>query len=283
MKKLCIILACVATVAFLSSARQHLYEVGPFDKISQRGGLNIVYRACPDSVGMVVYDSDVDFSEAIEVSNNKGSLMLKEVVDHDMGTVPTLYIYSDYVTQIKNEGDGVIYADMPAAVPTFSASLLGNGKIVCNDINTTHLKASVTAGNGSVVLRGTCKNATYRLASAGVIQADELRANTVKCDVAGTGSIGCYPVESLDVRGIGTTKVYYVGNPTIKKVGGCKILPINEMEAAPDDQSSTRKVEEEETAEESEGENEGESEGESEGETEATGTETTLPERVSNF
>lgn len=275
MKKLCIFLACVASIAFLSSARQHLYDVGPFDKISQRGGLNIVYRACPDSVGMVVYDSDVDFSEALEVSNNKGSLMIKEVVEHGMGTVPTLYIYSDYVTQIKSEGDGTIYADMPASVPTFTASLLGNGKIVCNDINTSHLKASVTAGNGSVVLRGTCKNATYRLASAGVIQADELKANTVKCDVAGTGSIGCYPVESLDVRGIGTTKVYYVGNPTIKKVGGCKILPINEMEVAPDDQSPTLKAEEEETAEESKEETEGESEEES--------SETSLPERVSNF
>ncbi|MGN0236981.1 MAG: GIN domain-containing protein [Lepagella sp.] len=279
MKKVCAILACVAAVSFATSARQYLYEVGPFDKISQRGSLNIVYRACADSVGMVVYDSDVDFSEAIEVSNNKGSLMIKEVVEHGMGTVPTIYIYSDYITQIKNEGEGTIYADMPASVPTFSASLLGNGKIVCNDINTSLLKASVTAGNGIIVLRGTCKNASYRLASAGVIQADELKANTVKCNVAGTGSIGCYPLTSLDVRGIGTTKVYYVGNPTIKKVGGCKILPINEMDITTEDQPASRRVEsasdnheaEETPAEEEEAE-----------EAEET-SETSLPERVSNF
>ncbi|MDE5645853.1 MAG: hypothetical protein K2I45_09485, partial [Muribaculaceae bacterium] len=42
----------------------------------------------------------------------------------------------------------------------------------------------------------------------------------------GTGSIGCWPERALDVRGIGTTKIYYRGDPRIKKVGGARLWQI---------------------------------------------------------
>ena len=80
----------------------------------------------------------------------------------------------------------------------------------------------------------------------------------MKCNVLGTGSIGCAPEESLDVRGIGTTKVYYSGSPAIKKVGGARLA---QMETGPaarpaeeEDEDAPTEVgeedlEEEETAE----------------------------------
>ena len=61
-----------------------------------------------------------------------------------------------------------------------------------------------------------------------MIQADGLEAQSVKCSVLGTGSIGCWAVDNLDVRGIGTTKIYYRGEPKVKKVGGARLLPIYE-------------------------------------------------------
>ena len=64
------------------------------------------------------------------------------------------------------------------------------------------------------------------MVGTGTIQADELKADRVNCKIMGGGNIGCWATESLDVRGIGSTRIYYKGKPKIKKVGGGKVLPL---------------------------------------------------------
>ena len=53
-----------------------------------------------------------------------------------------------------------------------------------------------------------------------------MRAEIVNCKIIGSGSIGCWCLSKLDVRGIGSTKIYYKGTPEIKKVGGGKLFPL---------------------------------------------------------
>lgn len=207
-------------------ARETVYDAGPFDRLSQMGDIDIVYRSVPDSTGMVVYDSDRDFSEAIEITNKDGRLTIKELPDHGLGELPTLRIYSDYLSEIKSEGDAAIDIFITSATPTLSVRLIGNGSIVCDGIRSPKVKATIATGNGSIVLHGKCSEAKFELTGTGVIQADELEASTVRCLALGTGSIGCWPAQSLDVRGIGTTKIYYRGEPRIKKVGGARMWQI---------------------------------------------------------
>ena len=204
-------------------ARQTVYDAGPFDRLSQSGDIDIVYRSVPDSTGMVVYDSDRDFSDAIEITNNYGRLSIREVAGHGLGELPVLRVYSDYLSEIKSEGDATIEAFITAATPTLSVRLVGNGSIICDGVRSPKTKAAITTGNGSIVMRGKCNEARFELTGTGVIQADELEAESVKCLALGTGSIGCWPERMLDVRGIGTTKIYYRGDPRIKKVGGARL------------------------------------------------------------
>lgn len=216
----------LALASLTAIAGEMTYEVGPFDKLSLMGDINIVYRSVPDSVGYAVYHSDSDFSDAIQISNSKGKLSVKEAPDHGLGQVPTIYVYSDYLSQIRNEGNATVVAELSASTPTLSVRLVGNGRIVCENVKSPDVKASISTGNGDIILRGKCRRASFDLAGTGVIQADGLEAKTVKCSVLGTGSIGCFPVENLDVRGIGTTKIYYRGEPKVKKVGGARLYPI---------------------------------------------------------
>lgn len=224
-------LLSILTLLFLSccciSARQMVYNVGPFDSLNQKGNVNIVYRNVPDSVGLACYYSDTDYSDALDVTSRDGKLTIKEVSRHNLGKLPTIYVYSDYLTQVKSEGNATVEVELNAVTPTFSATLVGNGRIICNAVNTQKASASINTGNGTIVMRGECENADFKLTGTGVIQADELEAIMVKCMCLGTGSIGCNPLKTLDVRGIGTTKIYYLGNPEIKKVGGAHLSPIN--------------------------------------------------------
>ena len=47
----------------------------------------------------------------------------------------------------------------------------------------------------------------------------------------GGGTIGCWALDKLECRGIGSTRIYYKGEPEIKKVGGGKLFPLTSEEA----------------------------------------------------
>lgn len=256
MKKLLFSVALAATTVSPLAAREFLYKVGPFDRLQQLGDINVVYRSVPDSTGMARYVSETDFSDAIEITNSKGHLSIKEVAEHGLGEVPTIYVYSDYLSQVRNEGNSTVEAFLSASTPTFSARLIGNGRIICEGINAPEVSTAINTGNGNLVLRGKCDVAKFSLTGSGVIQADELDAQEVKCTVLGTGSIGCRADRTLDVRGVGTTKIYYRGNPTVKKVGGAQLSKIEECpdsdsteapSAQPQEPASVETVTEEKT------------------------------------
>lgn len=239
MKSILVILA--AALALAVSARTVTYEVGLFDQISQFGDLNIIYSSNPDSIGLATFECDdaVDYTDALELTNNKGKLTIKEVPGHQLGQIPVIHVYSGSINHVKSEGKGSVIAYLAAATPTFSVSLTGNGRIVCENINSTDVSASITTGNGTIALRGKCTDASYKLVGTGTIQADGLAAKNVKCTAAGTGTIGCDAALTLDLRALGSTKVYYTGNPEIKKIGNPKIYPLspksklNDMQRTP--------------------------------------------------
>lgn len=223
MKKTVLCALMAATVA-TAAADIYEYEPGPFDKILIRADMDVVYRNVPDSAGFVRYESATDFSEKIEVSCQKGKLaIIDKLTEEEYGPLPKLYLYSDYLLSAVNEGTGTMVLDLAMSTPTLSVKLVGNGKIICNDVNTTEFSANIVTGNGTIVADGKCRKAKFTLTGTGVIQADRLLADEVRCSVLGTGTIGCRPLETLDVRGVGTTKVYYYGDPAVKKVGGAKL------------------------------------------------------------
>lgn len=216
-------------------ARDYNYEVGPFDRLSVRGNFNIVYRCNPDSSGFARYESDKDVSAAIDITTSKGKLSIKEVNDaYHSRPLPTIYVYSDFITQIESEENATVTAHLSMATPKLSLKMMGNGKISATGVRSTNVNASIQTGNGTIAIEGKCTTADFKMTGTGVIQADALEADNVKCSVLGTGTIGCWANDLLDVRGIGTTKIYYKGDPRIKKIGGAKIAPLPGSEAGDD-------------------------------------------------
>lgn len=221
-------LAAIAGAGYVSAENTY-YKVGPFDKLSVRGNINVVYSCVPDSSGYARYDDAGCPEEPFELSTSKGKLFVKWAKEESRPAVmPTLYVYSDYLTAVENEGDSTLNVKLSARVPTFSAKLIGNGRVIVDNVNATNVKASIPTGNGSIILDGRCSKADFNIVGAGTIQADGLYAEKVNCKGLGTGTIGCWPEESLDVRGIGTTKIYYKGAPELKVVGGAKAIRLDD-------------------------------------------------------
>lgn len=215
------------------SAQKRVYRlnVGRFDKVKVTDNVNVVYRSMPDSTGMAVFEGEEDFANAFIFSNSKGKLRVQvNTEDVNSPNLPTLYLYSDYLTAVENSSEFMMTVENNNPVPSFSVKQIGNGKIVATGINAAEASAHLATGNGEIIIRGKADTASYKMVGTGKIEAVDLEAFEVRCTILGTGEITCWPTQKLDVRGIGTTDIYYKGTPEIKKVGGGKIFPIAEKD-----------------------------------------------------
>lgn len=231
MKK-CFYLLLLPFIAFSMHAEVQNYkvEVGQFDKIKVQDNVNVVYRCLPDSTGFVQYSGDKEFADAFIITpKTDGTLRIQvSTEDVDNPHLPTLYIYSDFLTSVVNASSFSVLIENPAPCAEFKALQIGNGSISVENVKTNKLLATLNTGNGTVNISGSAVTAILKMVGTGVISADRLRADDVQCKILGSGSIGCWPESKLAVKGIGSTKIYYKGDPKIKKAGGGKLFPLPE-------------------------------------------------------
>lgn len=207
---------------------EYVLDIGEFTKIKLSDRVNVVYRTTPDSVGMISYRAHPRHAEAYSFTVKKGTLRVHLEQEWE-DSMPTVYVYSTFLSEVENEGEGSLTVCSPAPCPEFSAKMIGNGFIIVDNINATSVSASLMAGNGKIIMTGSTTDASATMMGAGRIDLSYLSATNVSCKSIGAGSISCWARKKLSVKGIGSTKIYYRGNPEISKFGGAKILPASEM------------------------------------------------------
>lgn len=219
--------------ALVSAAEVRTYEinVGEFTELKVTNGIRVDYRVSEDSCGYAVFNASSDMASAIMASTNKNCLTLQLSAEGISKTdIPRVTVYSRFLQKVENEGDSLIKVINPAGVPVFRAKVIGNGQIAVHGINANSVEASLTTGNGTVLVTGTTTQAKYNLLGTGSIQCADLKASDVKCKLMGTGYIECWATQKLSVVGASSGKVYYRNEvPEIKNNSiGVKVLRIEE-------------------------------------------------------
>ncbi len=220
----------------LSGTEINRYEldVQDFSELKVIEGINVDYKCVPDSAGKAVFSTTPDLASVLMFSNKKGRLDMQISTDGiTYQNLPTVTVYSNFLTSVSNSGDSTVRVLSVAPGPSFKANLMGNGRLVIRDINATKVDASLQTGNGQLVVYGKCSTAKLSLVGTGSIQADELQSPEVKARIVGTGNIGCAPSESLIILGgsTGPGKIYYTGQPEVvtKPFARTKALPLNSL------------------------------------------------------
>lgn len=229
MKRISTAILCAAVSLTVSAqvAENYKINVGQFNKLKVHDNVNVVYRCNPDSSGFVQYRGAKEFADAFILTPKGGTLRIQvSTEDVNNPALPVLYVYSDFLTEVENSGLKRVTVENPAPCAEFKAKCIGNGSIVVENIEANVVRAAIATGNGTVNLSGSCREAGFRMLGTGVIAADRLRADDVDCRILGGGTIGCWPTLHLSVKGIGSTKIYYKGTPTIKKSGGGKLFQL---------------------------------------------------------
>lgn len=220
--------AAVLLAAGTIAAKDFKLPLGQFSKLSVDDNVDVVYVGGDDSPSRVAYSGEAKFANAFIITQ-KGNKVRIQVETAFVGDpdLPTLYVYSDFLENASLSAESTLTLKSVAPNPKLEVSLMGNGNIVGHDLRATKISAGVKSGNGTISLSGHCQAADFLMIGNGTIQADGLEANEVNCKMMGNGTIGCWAVNSLSIKGIGNTKVYYKGQPVIKKMGGGKIFSID--------------------------------------------------------
>lgn len=222
-----------AFCANAQNTQKHSVKVGDFTKLKVAKGVNVVYHQCgADSTGMAVFDAEPSKVHIVSFKNNgKGKLTLEIDKEHLAVTnLPTIHLYSQFLQEAENATDSTLTITSILPTPSFKLRLSGNGTAVANNVKATTITLEIVTGRGVIAADGECTTANLRNLGVGEIQADNLKAKDVNCSIAGTGHVGCYVDGGiLNVKGMGSGKVYYRGKPDkvkMFKLGSIKAIAI---------------------------------------------------------
>lgn len=229
-----IIALCAITAV---NAALRTINVGEFNELVVNDGINVVYSNAKDSVGLVSFDIERQYTSYIMAERSKGKL--KIVLDPAaaaLKTLPTVYVYSSYLYKAENSKDSTLTIRNVAPGAKVDITLQGNGKIIARNLDAVNISLRLLTGKGTIIASGKCDNLTVSNVGTGEIQSDEVTAKNVKASLMGTGTIGCSASETLSVKGLGSGKIYYIGKPVItkSKLSNVKIVQLeggNEEEA----------------------------------------------------
>lgn len=221
MKQLLFIASLFVAVSLPAQVtNRHIVKVGDFTQLVISNSINVDYKSNPDSAGIAVFVATADMASHILFdSNNKGKLTIYTDINDKKapGNIPTVTVYSRSLRKITNMGDSTVRAFRIINGDGFKAHLEGNGRLSLREIDAMSVNAKIFTGRGQIAIDGKCDIANLSCTGVGTIQADGLKATDAIVTVNGTGSIGCMATNQLTIKGMGTGKVYYGGNPSIVK------------------------------------------------------------------
>lgn len=204
--------------AYSAETNRYILDVGDFDRLQVEDGINVVYKCSEDSAGMAVYETTKLIADQLIFDfSKKGRLLIQKQFHErfDLGDgLPTVYVYSRFLTRAENTGDSTLVVASVAPCPEFKAVVIGNGRLVVRNISCTKFDGSIKTGNGQLVVTGSADKAVFNNTGVGSIQADGLQAKNVSCRFFGTGTTGVWATDILSIKGMFPGKLYYKGSPS---------------------------------------------------------------------
>lgn len=213
-----ILASAAALPAAATSPTPYDLKVNNFSELKVVDNVNVVYRCNPDSAGHVVFTALPEQASAFifQPDGVKLDILVAPEAENKADALPTVTVFSSYLTRAENDGRGHLRIESVAPGPKLQIVLEGNGRITARGIDHQAVDASIRTGNGEIVVLGKADMAKLSSLGTGQIQADDLKAREAKCRITGTGSIGVNASENLTISGMGSGTVYYLGNPEIK-------------------------------------------------------------------
>lgn len=125
-------------------------DVKEFNELKVVDGINVEYFCDPSQAGKVKFESTRAMADAIIFeANGKGKLEVKLAIrDNKYENLPTVRVYSTYLTKVENDGDSTLTVVTSAPGPKFQGKLVGNGRLVVNGVTAARSEFTLATGKG---------------------------------------------------------------------------------------------------------------------------------------
>lgn len=137
---------------------------------------------------------------------------------HDVNLDPTqkikVYITTNKLEGFQLNGDGnVTTTNKFTGGDHLDLGIAGSGNMHF-DVNTPSINSSIS-GTGDIYISGETRESKINIAGSGNYHADDLKSESARVDIAGTGDAHLFAENALDIHIAGVGNVYYKGNPSI--------------------------------------------------------------------
>ena len=128
--------------------------------------------------------------------------------------------------QINVAGSGDINMKDSLIVHKLTTSIAGSSTIHANKLDVDKLYAEI-AGSGTYDLAGKAGYVSFEVAGKGKVDALDLEASEVNCEVAGYGNMALHATSSLNLEIAGIGRIKYKGSPKITQEGFAFVRKVN--------------------------------------------------------
>ncbi|MDE5628237.1 MAG: DUF2807 domain-containing protein [Muribaculaceae bacterium] len=200
-------------VSFAQTSADYKLKIQDFNDLTVVDGINVNCYCRPDSAGWAVFSCAPELASQIMFTNKAERLSIRTAADEaPIDGMPTVTVYCTVLAKVENSGDSLTRVFDVPEVKDFKCRQIGNGKLEVHGVNAANLDAGITAGKGTLYIKGEANKAKYSNVSSGKLDASDVSTVYVNTFVFGTGDIYCTPVERLRIYGAGTGQVLYTGN-----------------------------------------------------------------------
>ncbi len=199
---LTVTLLAMTAVSAQTEPMQFKLYVQNFSELTVVDGVNVDYRAVPDSAGWAVFTCLPEKASQLMFTNNRNKLTIQTAADeHPLPDMPRVTVYSEKLQHATNTGDSTLRLLTLVPVERLKIKQMGNGHIDVPALQVNVVDASVDTGCGTVRLAGKAGKAKLRNVGTGCLDASKLVVDEASIFIAGPG-----PVETS-----ATKKIVYYG------------------------------------------------------------------------
>jgi hypothetical protein len=210
------IISVLFALTFILTARSETFRINveDFSVLTVVDGIGVDYYCNPDSAGWSVFECEPSLAPHIMFTNKKNSLTIQsDAEDAPIQGLPRVTVYSNALTKVENSGDSLLIVHSTVPVQSFKVKQIGNGSIIVDNIEAKTMDIGITAGKGSISIKGSADKASISNVSTGPIDATGLKVQDVKCTVFGPGNVHVTPTRQLTVYGAGSGHIIYRTKP----------------------------------------------------------------------
>lgn len=203
-------------------------NIEDYQEFEFSGSAEIVYKQKANTEPYLQIEVDENIYPLIEIKSEKGKLRIGGNNSNFAPTKYVIYTNSTKLTSVNLAGSAKYSIKGSSSEKSLKIKVAGSSIITGRNLIYEDMLIH-SAGSSKIDLKGEVNKVICNSSGSGNINIIDMKAQKVKCSIAGSTIIKTHAEKTLNVRVAGSGKIEYKGNPDVNKkiAGSGKVNKVN--------------------------------------------------------